>query len=329
MKKKLLAVMLIVVVCTGALIKYMSELKTITFFSMDTMMKVSLVGSNANLEFVKDETQKLDKIFNAYDKNSEIYELNALGKKKVSKDMVQILNKSVELSEETNGSFDITLKNLKDLWDINSENPRVPDDKKIKDALSKSGMENLEINDDNVTLKHGIQLDFGAVAKGYLTDVVANALKDRGVKKFLLDFGGNIYAYSTNKPLKIGIQNPYSTRGDTVCVLQVDDAAVVSSGVYERNFEIDGKVYHHILDPKNGYPAQSGISQVTIIGKDATMCDAYSTAIAVSGLELAKELKQKNNEFEYIVVSENTIYVSENILEKIIQIQDGFKVIKM
>ncbi|MBQ2898036.1 MAG: FAD:protein FMN transferase [Clostridia bacterium] len=327
MKKKLFAVVIILALFIGALARYMSEFKSATVFSMDTMITIKTTGNKKNLEYAKQEIERLDKIFNAYDKNSELYEINRFGGKKLSREMAEILNKSIEYSKLTDGNFDITLKNLKDLWDIGAENPKIPAENEIKEALFKTGMNNLEINDGKAVLSGGIQLDLGAVAKGYATDVISGGLKERGVKKFLLDLGGNIYAYSENKPLKIGIQNPFSTRGDTVCVLSISDAAVVSSGFYERNFKVGEKVYHHILDPKTGYPANSGVSQVTIVGKNAAACDAFSTAVAVSGLSLAQELYKNGQDFEYMVVAQNKIYMSKGLYSKLLEVQDGFEVV--
>ena len=109
--------------------------------------------------------------------------------------------------------------------------------------------------------------------------------------------------------------------------LEITDSAVVSSGGYERNFESDGKVYHHILDPKTGYPAETGIAQVTVVGKNSAICDAYSTGIFVMGREKAKELYEKSGEFEYIIVENNNIFVSENLESKIKNVSDGLNLI--
>lgn len=327
MKKKLLMILTVAVLCVIISGKYASEMKSVTVFSMDTIMTVKTAGSRQNLKYAENEIERLDKIFNAYDSASELYKINASGGGKMSEDMQKAVGKATEYSENTEGSFDITLKTLKDLWNITAENPKIPENDEILNALEKCGIENVEISNDEITLKNDVQLDLGGIAKGYAADVLAEGLKSRNVKKFILDLGGNIYAYSENKPLKIGIQNPYKARGDTLCVLELKDGAVVSSGTYERNFEYKGKVYHHILDPKTGYPAESGISQVTIVGKNAALCDAYSTAMLVMGVEEAKKLYRNSGEFEYIIVSENKIFISGNLKDSVTEIAEGFELI--
>ena len=327
MKRKLFLIVLIIALSAGFALNYINELKTVTVFSMDTIMTVKMSGSKKNLEWAESEIERLDKIFNVYDSESEIYKINQSGGGRMSKEMADVLDLSQKFSEDTDGCFDVTLKNLKDLWAIKSANPKVPENEAVLQALEKSGMDNLEIADKDICLSNGIKLDLGGIAKGYTTDIIVKNLKEKKVKKFVLDLGGNIYGYSENKPLNIGIQNPYGQRGDVLLTLEITDSAVVSSGGYERNFEADGKVYHHILDPKTGYPAETGIAQVTVVGKNSALCDAYSTGIFVMGREKAKELYEKSGEFEYIIVENNNIFVSENLESKIKNVSDGFNLI--
>ena len=327
MKRKIFWIIITVVVCIFVTFNYFTEFKSETFFAMDTIMSVKVTGSKKNLEFAENEIKRLDKIFSSYDTSGQLYKINKNKGGQVSPEMAEILNKSKEFYEKTEGAFDITLKNLKDLWAIKSATPKVPGNDEIKKMLEKSGVDKLAVSGENVTLNGGIQLDLGGIAKGYATDIIVKGLKERNVKKFVLDLGGNIYGFSENKPLNIGIQNPYGQRGDVLLTLEVADSAVVSSGGYERNFKVGDKVYHHILDPKTGYPAESGISQVTIVGKDSALCDAYSTAIYVMGREKAENLYEKSAEFEYIIVENNNIFVSEGLKDEVKNVNSDFKVI--
>lgn len=327
MKRKLFWIILAVAICVAFAVNYMNEFKTTTIFSMDTVMNVKLTGSRKNLEFAENEIKRFDKIFSSYDTSGQLYKINKNNGGQVSAEMAEILNKSKVFYEKTEGAFDVTLKNLKDLWAIKSNNPQVPTEEEIAKALEKTGMDKLAVSAENVTLNGGIQLDFGGIAKGYTTDVVVKGLKERNVKKFVLDLGGNIYGYSKSKPLNIGIQNPYGQRGDVLLTLEITDHAVVSSGAYERNFKVGDKVYHHILDPKTGYPADNGISQATVVGKNSALCDAYSTAIFVMGREKAENLYKESGEFEYIIVENNSIFVSENLKDKVKNVNSDFKVI--
>lgn len=327
MKRKLILMIFVTVIAVFIAFNYFNELKSHIFFAMDTVMSVKLTGSKKNIEFAENEIKRLDKIFSGYDISSELYAINENSGGKMSDEMTDVVRRSLDYYKKTDGAFDITLKNLKDLWAIKSENPKVPEDEEIKNALEKSGMNNLGFDGDKAVLNGGIKLDLGGIAKGYATDVVAQGLKERNVKKFVLDLGGNIYGYSQSKPLNIGIQNPYGQRGDVLLTIEITDHAVVSSGAYERNFKVGDKVYHHILDPKTGYPADNGISQATVVGKNTALCDAYSTAIFVMGREKAENLYKESGEFEYIIVENNSIFVSENLKDKVKNVNSDFKVI--
>ncbi len=326
MKRKLFWIVITVVVCIFAVLNYFTELKSETFFAMDTVMSVKVTGSKKNLEFAEKEIKRLDKIFSSYDTTGELYTINKNNGGKASVEMAEILNKSKEFYEKTDGAFDISLKNLKDLWAIKAENPQVPENEEVKKALEKSGMHYLEFDGKKVALNGGIKLDLGGIAKGYATDVIAKGLKEKNVKNFILDLGGNIYGYSEKKPLNIGIQNPYGQRGDVLLTLEISDCAVVSSGAYERNFKVGDKVYHHILDPKTGYPADTGISQVTVVGKNSALCDAFSTAIFVMGREKAEKIYKNPDEFGYIIVESNDVFISKNLKDKVKNISSGFNI---
>lgn len=161
-----------------------------------------------------------------------------------------------------------------------------------------------------------MQLDLGAVGKGYTGDIIAGLLKEQGVASALLDIGGNIQMAGT-KPdgsrWRLGIQNPFGE--GSLGVLECGDGAVVTSGNYERYFiGGDGKQYGYIMDPATGYPAESGLASVSIIAKEGRLCDALSTAIYVMGLDKATGYWKENSGFEMLLVTdENEIYLTEGI----------------
>ena len=316
MKKTLLAITLIIVILLPALFK--SGYKEETFFAMDTIVTLKVKGDKNNLEKAQKIIEECHRDYNAYSKNSQVSLLNNTGE--LLTENTEIYQKASEYFYETEGAFDPTVKPLTDLWNITGENPKVPDENNIKDALENIGGEKLEIKD-KIYLKDGAKLDLGGIAKGYATDKTIKMLKENRVKEFVLNLGGNIYAYSENAPLTIGVQEPFSARGELLFTLKISDSAVVSSGTYERYFEENGKFYHHIFDTKTGYPSQSGISQVTVVGKDCTMCDAFSTAILTGGEKLALKLREKYD-FEYIILADKTLAVSDRI--EIFDIKDGY-----
>lgn len=289
-----------------------------TLFSMDTVITLKIDGDKSLLEKAKNTVNEIHNTYNAYDDNSEVSLLNT--KKEINPENDEIYKKSKEFFWATEGMFDPTVKPLTNLWNINGENPKVPEDETIAQTLKLVNGENLVI-DEKISLENNASIDLGGIAKGYATDKIVEMLKKEGAKKFVLNLGGNIYAYSPEKAVSIGIQEPFAQRGELLFTVKVNDKAVVSSGIYERYFEEDGEIYHHIFDTKTGYPAKSGISQVTIVGKDATMCDAFSTAILVGGEELALKLKEKYD-FEYIILSGKKLIKSDDV--EIFDIKDGY-----
>ncbi len=316
MKKSLLILTLVIVL----VLPIMSQkgYKEETFFSMDTVITLKIKGNKKLVDFAKDIIEKAHDDYSAYSENSEVSQLNKTGELAV--DDTEIFKKAKEFYEATDGAFDPTVKPLTDLWNITGENPNVPEEADIKKALEKVGGDKLEINE-KVFLNDGAKLDLGGIAKGYATDKTVKMLKENNVKEFVLNLGGNIYAYSRKKPLNIGVQEPFSQRGELLFTLKISDNAVVSSGTYERFFEKDGKRYHHIFNAETGYPADNGISQVTIVGKDCSMCDAFSTAILVGGEKLALKLKEKYD-FEYIILEGKTLTISDGI--EIYGLKEGY-----
>ena len=289
-----------------------------TLFSMDTVITLKIDGDKSLLEKAKNKINEIHNTYNAYDENSEVSLLNT--KNEINPDNNEIYLKAKEFFYATEGLFDPTVKPLTNLWNINGENPKVPEDETIAQTLKLVNGENLVI-DEKISLENNASIDLGGIAKGYATDKIVEMLKKEGAKKFVLNLGGNIYAYSPEKAVSIGIQEPFAQRGELLFTVKVNDKAVVSSGIYERYFEENGEIYHHIFDTKTGYPAKSGISQVTIVGKDATMCDAFSTAILVGGEELALKLKEKYD-FEYIILSGKKLIKSDDV--EIFDIKDGY-----
>ena len=317
--KKTLLILTLVIVLTLPLVSQKGY-KEETFFSMDTVITLKVKGDKKLLSKAKDVIEKSNDDYDAYQDNSKISQLNKTGE--IAVENTEIFSKAKEFYEATEGLFDPTVKPLTDLWNITGENPVVPEESQIKSALKKVNGENLVIKD-KVYLKDGARIDLGGIAKGFATDEAVKVLKEQGCENFVLNLGGNIYAYSKKKPLKVGVQEPFSERGELLYTLEINDAAVVSSGTYERCFQQDSKQYHHIFDTRTGYPSESGISQVTVVGKDCTMCDAFSTAILVGGEELARKL-QKKYDFQYIIVSDKALRISSGI--EIFDLKNGYVV---
>ncbi len=310
MKKKLLytigfcAVFLVVSMC----IILSPKTEKATDFAMDTVISVTVTSKNPkeDIKAAIDEVKRIDALMSISGKNSEIRKINSAKageKTKVSPEVFSLVEKSLEISKKTDGVFDITVNPLSELWNITAPNPKVPEDDKIKELLEKVNYKNilLDHKDFTVTLKEdNMSISLGAVAKGYAADCAAKVLKDRGVEEALIDLGGNIYVIGKEKT--IGIQTPFKKRGEFFEKVSAENTSVVTSGGYERYFEEDGKMYHHIIDTKDGYPADSNLLSATVICESSYLADALSTALFASGEEKAKEIAKKFDNISVILL---------------------------
>lgn len=284
------------------------ETKKTTFFAFDTIINLTVTAKDSDeiLQECEREIYRLDKLFNVHSTKSEISLLNDKGSispVKVSEELYSLIERSVGYSKDTDGAFDITIKPLVDLWDINSGKNIVPSEYQIEETLKKVSYNNIVFYPDT---KIGFsspytKLDLGAVAKGYAADRLCEIIKNHSYKKALLDLGGNIYCMGDDE-YRIGIQNPDGKRGEYLEVINAKNTSLVTGGGYERGFEKDGIYYHHIINPFDGYPADSGLKSVTVINKSSEMCDAYSTAVFVSGKKLAEKLCAEDKDLSFILI---------------------------
>lgn len=285
-----------------------------TEFAMNTVINLTLYGKRCDeaMQAGLDEIRRIDALMNAHSEDSEIARLNSIGKggeAELSDETVYVIKKALDLCEKTDGAFDISIKPLSDLWNIGADEPRVPSEEEIDTALSKIGYRDIRINGNRVSFaKEGMQIDLGAVAKGYCADRLVEIFKSYGIKNALIDLGGNIYAMGKNQnggDWRIGLQAPEEIRGEHFAVENLSDRTAVTSGSYERYFESDGRIYHHILDPKTGYPADSGLISVTVIGKSSLEADMLSTAIFVMGSEDFNKIAERFDFDKYIAVDKS------------------------
>ena len=201
---------------------------------------------------------------------------------------------------------------------IRDRNYRVPESSEIADVLKHVSYTNVEVNGQQVTLSDGASIDLGGIAKGYTSSRVIQIMKDCGIEHAIINLGGNVQVLGTKtdgSDWRVAIQNPAS-ENSYLGILSTVDKAVITSGGYERYFEQDGQVYHHIIDPQTGYPSESDLTSVTIVCSDGTTADALSTALFVMGLDGAKELYRSGSlDFEMILYDGIKVYVSEGIAD--------------
>ena len=291
------------------------------FFAMDTFIGVDAQNTD---EKVLKELEKLvgedEKKYSRTFSGCELYEFNKTGNgDALSSDTFALLKRAFEIHERTDGAFSPYLGTLTDLWDIKSEKPKVPDEADIKAVLKNCSPDGITF-DGNTIVKTNkqLQLDLGGIAKGRSAGNCIEFLRSKGVKNAIISFGGSIACIGESKKgsegWKIGIKNPFATN-EIVGSINVSDIYVSVSGAYERFFEKDGKRYHHILDPKTGYPAQTDIESVAVISEDAVISDALSTALFVMGKEKALEFYKSNvYSFEAILMlKDGRVIVTDGI----------------
>lgn len=298
-----------------------------TEFLMDTVMTIKL--------YDKSDEQILDKVFSRLEeiesrmsitiKNSDVSKINdnaGIKPVTVNEDTYYVIKEAKHYAEISNGAYDPTIGPLVDLWNIVSgerERDYIPTTEEINEKKSYVNYKNLELLDDNqVFLKEkNMKINLGGIVKGYAADEVKRILTENGVNAAIIDLGGNVFAHgekTDGSSWNIGIQNPLEFTGSYLGIIQVKDSSIVTSGDYERFFEYKGKRYHHILDSKTGYPAESGIIGVSVISKKSIDGDALSTTLFVLGLDRGMELVNSLDDVEAIFITKDkSVYLTENL----------------
>jgi thiamine biosynthesis lipoprotein len=227
----------------------------------------------------------------------------------VDAETIELIEYGLYYCELSEGKFDITIGALSDLWDIKNNPGVIPDDADIQAALDTVGYQNLVIDGDKVALtKSGAKLDLGGIAKGFIADKMKAYLMKQGVTSGIISLGGNVLVIG-NKPddsmYTVAVQKPFDEMNSAIAALSVSDKTVVSSGIYERYFELDGKIYHHIIDTTTGYPIENNLFGVTIICDKSVDGDGLSTTCFSLGLEDGMKLIESLDDTEAIFITDD------------------------
>jgi len=196
--------------------------------------------------------------------------------------VLKLFSKAFKIYKISNGDFDITVGPLSKTWGFFDQSYRIPSNEEISYVLTLVGMEKIKKEQSKLVLKEKMELDWGAIAKGYGLDLAVQALKSKGVKRGFINAGGDLFCWGKNPEnsnWKIGVKHP--RQKGYLAVLVIKNLAAATTGDYQRYFELNGQRYHHVFDPHTGYPAQ-GKQSVTVIGPEASTCDALATALFVS-----------------------------------------------
>lgn len=239
----------------------------------------------------------------------------------ISEDLAALLSEGLDITKESDGAFDIAIAPLTSLWDFTAEDPRVPDDAAIQKALPLCSSDGVTIDGQDITPpSDDIQFDVGAIAKGYIADRLKDFLIKKGVKSAIINLGGNVLCIGSKPdgtPFKIGIQKPFADRNETEAVMDITGKSVVSSGIYERCFKQDGKLYHHILNPQTGYPYDNGLISVTIISDQSVDGDALSTTCFALGLEDGLKFAEKKGVQAVFITEDYELHYTDGFRDEI------------
>lgn len=268
--------------------------------AMDTFMTLTVYGQSpaaaeALLENAAGEIESLEGLLSVTNPDSEIYRANHSGGGAVSLSdpARELLENALALCEETGGALDVTVYPAVRAWGFTTGDYRVPEEAELSALTDRIDYTQVSLDGGSLTLPDGMELDLGSVAKGWTGDRLMSLFREAGVTSAIVELGGNVQALGAKpdgSPWRVAVQSP---EGGYAGVLEIKDKAVVTSGGYQRYFEQDGKRYHHIIDPATGYPAESGLTSVTVVADCVsddgmgTLCDAFSTALFIMGEEKA------------------------------------------
>ena len=276
-------------------------------FALDTVINITTEEKDSDkISEAFNLCNKYEKIFSRTNPESKLYLLNS-GSSELTEDIEKVLSFSLDISRLTNGAFDITVAPLVDLWNI-KERKTPPTANEIESALSAIGYEDITLTPINL---NGKTIDMGAVAKGYIADKLAEYFREKGVEKAIIDLGGNVVLIGE---YKVGIRSPFNPE-EIFATITAKDKSAVTSGAYQRYFEYEGKRYHHIIDPRTGYPSDSGIASVTVISPSSMQADALSTAIFVMGKD-SISLCDIFPDTDAIIIMENGDVITTENFEK-------------
>ena len=333
-KQKTLLFFLILVICivvfwTGdrplSILKKQQEPIAETGFYLNTVVTITIYDSQDTslLKECMEICQDYENQFSRTIPTSEIFRLNhgeladAQKVSHLSPETAELIQKGLYFAELSGGAFDPTIGPVSSLWDFTSDEPAIPSDSDIQSNLPLVDYEKISLVGQEISFNQdGMQLDLGAIAKGYIADRIKEYLLSQNVQSATINLGGNVLCIGSKpdgSPFRVGIQKPFDDRNTYIAIVEVTDGSVVTSGNYERYFEKDGKLYHHILNPSTGYPYENGLTSVTILSDISVDGDGLSTSCYALGLEKGMELIENLPGVEALFITEDgEMHYSEN-----------------
>ena len=329
--KRILAASLLLLTLSGCGGK--SEPYSTDFFAMDTFMSVKVLSKDGEslAQQCESEINSLESVLSRTREDTDIAKLNAADGAEVtlSDEGAKLLSLALDLSAATNGAYDPTVAPLTDLWGIGTDHAAIPADDRIQALLRPEGWSDVRYDAQSSSLSFSsdaVTLNFGAVAKGYISDEMKKVLEEEGVTSALMSLGGNVMTLGT-KPdgssWTVAITDPFSPES-LMGSVTVTGQAVVTSGNYEKYFEENGKRYHHILDPCTGAPSESDVVSTTIIADKGIDCDALSTATFLMGADAGMQLIDSLDGIEAVFIqSDGSVVTSKHIDKYQLQVNNS------
>jgi len=271
---------------------------------MGTKISLYIKGNDAEGLAKKAEDMLLhyNEVFSANSDNSQLALLKktaAMSPQKVDEELYELIKTGKKHSLPEDSFLNIAIGPLIKLWRIGFKEAQVPEKEAIRNVLELLKPENIQLNDEEKTihfLKKGMEIDLGAIAKGYFADKVMEFFKEQGAVSAMVDLGGNVLVFgdspSEGGEWNVGIQNPFLPRGNAVALIKIRNQSVVTSGIYERVLEQEGSKYHHIFNSKTGYPIESNIASLTVVADSSLDCDICTTEMF--GLDAASVIRRMN-----------------------------------
>ncbi len=263
---------------------------------------------------------EIHRLFSAFDDTSDISRINTnagVAYVPVHQDTVFLLEEAIRFSKESDGAFDVTIRPLVSLWGFVNKASEIPDSHSMRRTRKLINWKDILIDKENNAVKlrrKNQSIDLGGIAKGYAVDEVRRILIENDIQDGFINLGGSVAVIGVEK--SVGIQHPDKATGEIMGRVNLQNKCVVTSGSYEKNITIEGKQYHHIIDPFTGWPSESGILSVTLIGSSALMLDALSTAFFVLGMQKGLALAARWGAECIIVDKERNVFVSESLKDK-------------
>lgn len=314
--------------------------RTETMLHTVVRLQIFHEGQEAALEEAFAYLTNMENMWSHSIKTSDIAKINAAAGQEavpVSQETIDLIKKAATYTEKTNGKFDISIGSVVHLWGIGGDNPQKPSQSAIDQAVSAINYQHILIDDENNTVKladEGMEIELGAISKGYLADGVRTIFEKHGITSAIINLGGNVIVMGNSpkddKGWKVGVQDPDAVRGAVVGSIYLTNESIVTSGIYEQYFEYEGEKYHHILDPSTGYPVNNSISGVSVFTKASVDGDALSTSLFLLGLEDGMALIENTPNVEAaFILKDKSVILSTGIKDKFTLTNENYHLAEM